>query len=525
MNQAFENHLRKYKDQWTKLSKEYGAIDASDLATAWNYNDNYSYAEQNDALKRINDKLGELVKKNQDNAGFVKFVQEMTEASDEMIKDKITSSFHDLDKVTDTDITLKAKKLGIPVDEFREQFKKVKNRIDTEKGRERRAKEIEDMAWYNPQKWATSDYEKQRYINDPNASFIGKEGKFNPYSKEGQMAISDAAFGVAGAVGDVLPGVGGIVVGPAVRTARDINHLYNDDKYRKNGTEVAQDAAEDLLYNVGADILPTSITKYLPRVINKAAKGDVGSLTDLALKADAYNEALKQSKTLANDLKKFGYDETLDNIDKLKNMNFRDMKKAYENTKDQTLKRELGDAAIRGENGKTIIGFDKKKVEDVVSDYWTSNKPGQLSDNWNKFGYTPNGEYTQTMKDALQGNAGDWIEKQMKATDAGKGARRLAAFERGWENYGDRVYKSIGTTEQAPEVSMGPLKFGKRPSTKVSKDDREDIDWFKTNYSRDWAAGFAPRGKEDEPIMKAYREWQEENKQTKPKFSDIMRGE
>lgn len=519
MNQPFEQHLNNNKKIWHELAKQ-GKVNKEDLIKALNYTDKFSYAEQNDAVKRLNNALNGLVERNPDDKTLIGFVQGMTEASDEMIRDKITSSFRDLDKVTESDIQIKARKLGIPTDEFREQIKTVKDRIETEKGRERRAKEIEEMKWYNPQKWATSDYEKQRYINDPNASFIGKEGKFNPYSKEGQMAISDAAFGVAGAVGDVLPGIGGIVVGPAVRAARDVNHLYNDDKFRKSGTEIAQDAAEDLLYNVGADILPTSLTKYLPRVINKAAKGDVGTLTDLALKADVYNEALKQSKTLANDLKKFGYDETLDNVDKLKDMNFRDMKKAYENTKDQTLKREIGDAAIRGENGKTIIGFDKKKVEDVVSDYWASNKPGQLSDNWNKFGYTPNGEYTQTMKDALQDNAGEWIEKQMKATEAGKGARRLAALERGWENYGDRVYKSIGTTEQAPEVSIGPLKFGKRPSTKVSKDDREDIDWFKTNYSRDWEAGFIPRGKDDEPIMKAYREWKEERK--RPSIREVM---
>jgi len=522
MNEPFKNHFSSHTAQWHQLQQD-GVVSVEDLIKAMNASNKYTYKEQNDALKRVNKAVLDYSKKD-DRPGVLDFAQGLVDATDDMIRDKVISSFRDIHKVTEDDIRLKANKLGIPYREFKEQFDLVKTRIDTEEGRKRRTKEIENMKWYDPQKWATSDYEKQRYIDDPNTSFIGKEGKFNPYSKEGQMAISDAAFGVAGAVGDILPGVGGMVVGPAVRAARDINHLYNEDKFRKSGTEVAQDAAEDVLYNVGADILPTSLTKYLPRVINKASKGDVGSLTDLALKADTYNEALKQSKTLANDLKKFGYDETLDNTDKLKDMNFRDLKKAYENTKDQTFKRELGDAVIRGENGKTIIGFDKKKVADVVNDFWVSNKPGQLSDSWNKFGYTPNGEYTQTMKDILQSNAGEWIEKQMKATEAGKGARRLAALERGWENYGDRVYKSIGTTEQAPEVSMGPLKFGKRPSTKVSKDEREDIDWFKTNYARDWEAGFVPRGKEDEPIMKAYEEWKAEQKVQKPSLKDIMGG-
>ena len=521
MNESFDKHFTSNAEYWHTLARK-GFINTDDIVKARNYYDKYSYAEQNEAVKRLNDALSKVLKRNPDNQGLQQFVASMTEASDEMIKDKVTSSFRDLDKVTDTDITLKAKKLGIPVDEFRNQFKLVKERIDTEKGRERRKKVLDEMAWYNPQKWATSDYEKQRYIDDPNTSFIGKEGKFNPYSKEGQMAISDAALGALGAAGDVIPGVGGIVVGPAVRAARDINHVYNDSKFKKSKTEIAQDAAEDLLFNVGADILPTSLTKYLPRVINKAAKGDVGYLTDLALKADTYNEALKRSKTLEKDLGKFGYDKSLDNVDKLKDMSFRDLKKAYNNTKDQTLKQELSDAVIRGKNGKTIIGIDKKKVEDIVSDYWLSNKPGELSEAWNKFGYTPNGEYTQTMKDVLQGRSGEWIEKQMNATEAGKGARRLAALERGWENYGDRVYKSIGTTEQAPDVTIGPLKFGKRPSSKVTRDDREDIDWFKDNYSRDWEAGFVPRGNDDEPVMKAYREWKEENK--KPSVRSVLGG-
>lgn len=521
MNEPFDKHLTSNAEYWDIMLKR-GYVDKEDIRKARNYYDKYSYAEQNEAVKRLNEGLSKALKNNPDHQGLQQFIASMTEASDEMIKDKVTSSFRDLDKVTDTDITLKAKKLGIPVDEFRNQFKLVKERIDTEKGRERRKKELDEMAWYNPQKWATSDYEKQRYIDDPNTSFIGKEGKFNPYSKEGQMAISDAALGALGAAVDVIPGVGGIVVGPAVRAARDINHVYNDSKFKKSGTEIAQDAAEDLLFNVGADILPTSLTKYLPRVINKAAKGDVGYLTDLALKADTYNEAVKRSKTLEKDLEKFGYDKSLDNIDKLKNMNFRDLKKAYNNIKDQRLKQELSDAVIRGKDGKTIIGIDKKKLGGIVTDYWTSNKPGKLSDAWNKFGYTPNGEYTQDMKTILQDHAGEWIEQQMNATEAGKGARRLAALERGWENYGDRAYKSIGTTEQAPEVTLGPLKFGKRPSSKVTRDDREDIDWFKDNYARDWEAGFVPRGKDDEPIMKAYREWKEENK--KPSVRSVLGG-
>ena len=165
MNESFDKHFTSNADYWHTLARK-GFVNTDDIVKARNYYDKYSYAEQNEAVKRLNDALSKVLKRNPDNQGLKQFIASMTEASDEMIKDKVTSSFRDLDNVTDTDITLKAKKLGIPVEEFRNQFKLVKERIDTEKGRERRKKELDEMAWYNPQKWATSDYEKQRYIID-----------------------------------------------------------------------------------------------------------------------------------------------------------------------------------------------------------------------------------------------------------------------------------------------------------------------------------------------------------------------
>lgn len=58
----------------------------------------------------------------------------------------------------------------------------------------------------------------------------------------------------------------------------------------------------------------------------------------------------------------------------------------------------------------------------------------------------------------------------------------------------------------------------------VKDEERSDIDWFKTNYARDWAAGFKPHGNENEPIMKAYKEWEEENKNKnkRPSIREVM---
>ena len=112
MNQPFEQHLNNNKEIWHQLAKQ-GKVNIEDLIKALNYTDKFSYAEQNDAVKRLNKALNGLVERNPDNKTLIGFVQGMTEASDEMIRDKVISSFRDLDKVTESDIQIKARKLGI----------------------------------------------------------------------------------------------------------------------------------------------------------------------------------------------------------------------------------------------------------------------------------------------------------------------------------------------------------------------------------------------------------------------------
>ena len=112
MNQPFEQHLNNNKEIWHELAKQ-GKVNREDLIKALNYTDKFSYAEQNDAVKRLNKALNGLVERNPDNKTLIGFVQGMTEASDEMIRDKVTSSFRDLDKVTESDLQIKARKLGM----------------------------------------------------------------------------------------------------------------------------------------------------------------------------------------------------------------------------------------------------------------------------------------------------------------------------------------------------------------------------------------------------------------------------
>lgn len=526
MNQPFEQHLNNNKEIWHELAKQ-GKVNREDLIKALNYTDKFSYAEQNDAVKRLNKALNGLVERNQDNKTLIGFVQGMTEASDEMIRDKVMSSFRDLDKVTESDIQIKARKLGIPTDEFREQFKTVKNRIDTEKGRKRRAKEVEEMKWYDPQNWATSDYEKQRYINDPDASIIGKEGNGKWYNKG--EAISDLAYGVAGGVADLLPGVGGMVFGPAIRGARDIQHKVTDSKYQKDGGDILGDFGKDLFVNVGSDLLPTTLTRYMPRAVKFARRGKPNTgITKFA--EDVYtNKVTKEKVNQMNDeLESFGWNLNSKNFNEGQIYDTPDIqlidqiKSLPENS---ILRKQLEkDAIITSRAG--IEHIDREAMTSTLADFAASTPKKNELANFEQLRANPDGFHKNTQLELMLNEEGnkqhilDYMLEQNKAANVSKNAKRGSKLLEGWENYGDRVNKSLATMGIGKDIPMLPTVIQARQTSKVNTDDREDIDWFKTNYARDWEAGFIPRGKEDEPIMKAYREWKEERK--RPSIREVM---
>lgn len=526
MNQPFEQHLNNNKEIWHELAKQ-GKVNREDLIKALNYTNKFSYAEQNDAVKRLNKALNGLVERNQDNKTLIDFVQGMTEASDEMIRDKVMSSFRDLDKVTESDIQIKARKLGIPSDEFREQFKTVKNRIDTEKGRERRAKEIEEMKWYDPQNWATSDYEKQRYINDPDASIIGKEGNGKWYNKG--EAISDLAYGVAGGVADLLPGAGGMVIGPSIRGARDIQHKVTDSKYQKDDGDIAGDFGKDFFVNVGSDLLPTTLTRYMPRAVKFARRGKPNTgITKFA--QDVYTNKVTREKVnqMNDELESFGWNLNSKNFNEGQIYDTPDIqlidqiKSLPENS---ILRKQLEkDAIITSRAG--IEHIDREAMTSTLADFATSTPKKNELANFEKLRTNPDGFHKNIQLELMLNEEGnkqhilDYMLEQNKAANVSKNAKRGSKLLEGWENYGDRINKSLATMGIGKDIPMLPTVIQARQTSKVNTDDREDIDWFKTNYARDWEAGFIPKGKEDEPIMKAYREWKEERK--RPSIREVM---
>ena len=489
MNEPFKNHFLSHTKQWHQLSFD-GVVSEDDLIKAMNASNKYTYKEQNDALKRVNKAVLEYSKKD-DRPGVLDFAQGLVDATDDMIRDKVISSFRDINKVTEDDIRLKANKLGIPFREFKEQFDLVKNRIDTEEGRKRRAKEIEDMKWYNPAKWATSDYEKQRYIDDPNSSLIGKEGKFNPYSKEGQMAISDLAFGAAGAAGDALPGWASLL-GPAFRGARDAYHWHEGSKYQKDFNTALEDFAVDAGANILVEKTPTAILRKSDKTLKQASKAD-----KFFNKVDKYRMAKQDAESTRETLKNLSWNN-------FENLTDEQLGNIIQDLPDGTLSRLLKGYAPEGQIP------NREKIGETLAVFQALN-----NNNLNKGSYfNKNGSIRKEVKEKFEQHGGPettkYLERQVKANDASKAVKAGAFIADAVQKYGGGVLKEADTFHGR----------GSKPETS----DREDIDWFKTNYARDWEAGFVPRGKEDEPIMKAYEEWKVENRAQKPSLKDIMGG-
>lgn len=169
------------------------------------------------------------------------------------------------------------------------EFKKFyEQERDIEAGKLQRKKEIEDE-WFL-QNLLASEYSKQRYIDDPNASIFGKEGNFNPYSKEGQDELTDVILGSTATAADMLPGARGLI-GPTIRTARDVYHYGSDSPYKKSGKEILRDAGLDYGTNAGAWLLANA--RKGAKGANELSSTDVKRAINFANEDKAVKEGLK----------------------------------------------------------------------------------------------------------------------------------------------------------------------------------------------------------------------------------------
>lgn len=407
----------------------------------------------------------------------------------------------------------KAAKLGVNIDDLKKTLGELQKEKEYFEGRERRKKEVKDDFKWN----FASDWAKQRYIDTPEKSYWT-----NPeLSVEHIPDIADAAAGFAAGMADFLPGIGGTFAGPAIRAGR--NAVQGQDF-----GDVMTNFAADAGANAGVDYLPTLI-------LNKARKVAKKGATQIEQYASLGNDIDNSKKTLnaARDVFK-NTDAT-----KLRNLDPNEISKFKANIEalpDSPAKRDLlniinqkpSEAIDAFKTNLNGIGVNADNVLKLVEERgvkftadpsmnltkakaYTEVADSQIKQSKNvpDAKFNPYNEQGQIRKDGLWNNELGQTILNRKALGQGmsKGAK-----------IGAKAYQ-VGTKVGPGLVKTSDTAAGKRQPVKQDQN-RADINWYKENYARDWSMGFAPHGREDEPIMKAYREWQNENRS--PSISDVF---
>ena len=409
----------------------------------------------------------------------------------------------------------KAAKLGVSVDDVKKALGELQKEKDYFEGRERRKKEVaEDFKWN-----FASDFAKQRYIDTPEKSYWA-----NPeLSFEHIPDIADAVAGFAAGAADLAPGIGGTLIGPAIRAARNV---ANGQKFGDVMTNFLADAGA----NAGVDYLPGMILSKVNKVAKKGST-QVGQYTYLGNDIDKSKETLNAFNKVANNT----------DITKLRNLDPTEISKfkaEIEALPDSPAKNDILNL-INSRPSEAINAFKKglsdlgvknpdaviKTVNDKAINFFTNDPSYNLNraklysvaadDMIKKSKKTPDAKFNpydaegQLRKDGLWNNELGQTILQQKALgqSMSKGAKMAA-----------KAYK-VGTKVGPGLVKASDTAAGKRQPIKEDTD-RAVIDWYKENYDRDWSMCFVPQGREDEPIMKAYREWQKENHS--PCISDVF---
>lgn len=360
------------------------------------------------------------------------------------------------------------------IDKMRQYYEDEKKAAEYEAGRKRREKEVKEWPWYKDV--LASEYEKERYINEPEAALFGKEA--TPITKEllskGE-AISDVLYGGAGAVGDFIPGIG-TMLGPAARTARDVQHKASDSKYQKEWGDIGSDLVSDAAINLGTEYLPTAVITRAKRAGKSVSKlSDLG--TDIRLELDY------QQRKAANEIIEKNFDNISDAAENAKTFDL-----LLEKLPESDIKRDL--VIIRNHPG-----FNKSKVNDYIDQYKDAKKATQ--NNNEMFGYKEekgNIVPTERSEGYLGENAYDYFRTQERNKEITKrGLKSGLAYAAGKTGIiGGGIVKEIPTAKgRGEDVEINP------ENTK---------EWYKQNYTRDWLLGFTPEYKEGDPEWEAFEE-------------------
>lgn len=333
-----------------------------------------------------------------------------------------------------------------------------------------RIKEVKDLPWYKDV--FTSDYSKQRYIDDPTTSILGGS-QFNPYSKEGQSEIRDAILGTTAGLADVIPTPlqTQVWLGPAIRGGRDVYHGESDESYKPEGTKWS-DYAKRALTDAGANAAFEYTPNWLARKLSRIERGageqlnkyiaqpymDMKLNKETALINDSYNEV---NKLLESNI------EPLEMVNQIKSLPDSEYKQALLSNID------LQRGSIPSQIKQQQLVWKQQLNPSTQEAFATLRNEGKNIQSVGAYAKEPS-DYFLRSSTRPKLNKFQTIESKL-----------------------------MGIGSDAVIPSTKPFI---RPEIKVTDDNRHQIDWFKDNYARDWKLGFEPVYNEEDPKWLAFEE-------------------
>lgn len=380
-------------------------------------------------------------------------------------------------------------------EEFEKGLAKMKEYYDqevkqqkAEADKEKRKREVKNWGWRD---FLTSDYEKQRYVEEPQAALFGEQAPSLGKASETRWgSAADLGLGVAGAAGDVVPGWGSVLLGPGARIARDVGHKVTDSPYQKEWGDIVKGGIADVMVSGGTIALPNfrkqmrmynnmmtlpknvAATKAIEKEANDILEGTrkLGQLSGQPLEFRKALAGLPESQ-MTKDLAPLMNGEVID-WDAVKEVLRKHGNIAY------ALKDAEGRAGYR--LGNNQLGILSEGT--VVPDGPVTNM------------IIPGRSFTPLQKAVLE--TAEPTAKELKS------ATRKMLLDKGIEKFSNPAANLVVTV---------PGGRGKgKVSTVETPEVREQIDAIKQREGRFWDAGFKP--KPDESVLyKAWKEWAEEN--------------
>ena len=339
-------------------------------------------------------------------------------------------------------------------------------------GINRRTREVKED-WDPIKKAIASEYEIQRYINEPEKAIFGKEAPGIVGSSLGAKA--DLATGLAAGAADLVPVPYISPVGAILRGTRDVGHKIAGSPYQKDWGQIAKDVGTDAALSLGT--LGLANTRKAARVASALAPEEVRK---------AYN--------IGNEVK--AIDKGLDKMYDFRSLSNTEIAKRINQLPESELK-----SALKAEtDGFVSKGINRDRVESILDNYEDvvapgfSQRIGEMVDQGKTFSNAPKFLETQIVNPPIRGKGNKLMLGALRVSDAINTGKPGYMMFQGIHNVAQR-----GAT---PNIIQSVLQGEKA---------NEQKKWYKKEYDRDWRAGFVPNKKEGDPLWEAYKEWKEEN--------------